>query len=83
MKIKEGDIVKLKSGSPRLVVTNITKNGYVWCRYYQDQKWKGQDALIEAIRSDEVLKSALLSAIKTSTNKGGTQDESTETAEAD
>jgi recombination protein RecA len=31
---------------------------------YQDQKWKGQDAVIEAVRVDEVFKTTLLASIK-------------------
>lgn len=35
-----GDVVKLKSGSPRMTLYLITDNGVYWTKSYENGKWK-------------------------------------------
>lgn len=40
--LEEGDVVQLKSGGPRMTVTEVQENGQVCCAWFEDDETRSR-----------------------------------------
>jgi uncharacterized protein YodC (DUF2158 family) len=55
-KFKEGDIVQLKSGGPKMTVTGFSTSGYLYCKWFAGSKLQDgsfNPESLEAVKEEE------------------------------